>query len=109
MFGFTIGLSIWLLRFDPELLVERMTGVGRADQEAWDKILLAITAVVFFGWLVVMALDAGRFRWSRVPPSLRALSASCWAPLSTSSFSRSAKTRFSRPPFGSRRTGRARS
>lgn len=75
MFGFTIGLSIWLLRFNPELLVERMTGVGRADQEAWDKILLAITAVVFFGWLVVMALDAGRFRWSRVPPWLQGLGA----------------------------------
>src|SRR5262245_10561357 len=74
MFGFTIALSIWLLRHDPELLAERMTGIGRADQAKWDKVLLAITAVVFFGWLVAMALDA-RFRWSAMPPWLELVGA----------------------------------
>ena len=74
MFGFTIALSAWLLRHDPELLAERMTGIGRADQEKWDKILLSISALVFFAWLVVMGLDA-RFRWSRVPPWLEAVGA----------------------------------
>ncbi len=74
MFGFTIALSAWLLRHDPELLAERMTGIGRADQEKWDKILLSITAVVFFVWLVGMGLDA-RFRWSTVPPWLQLVGA----------------------------------
>jgi protein-S-isoprenylcysteine O-methyltransferase Ste14 len=74
MFGFTIALSAWLLRHDPELLAERMTGIGRADQEKWDKVLLSITAAVFFAWLVGMGLDA-RFRWSAVPPWLELVGA----------------------------------
>jgi protein-S-isoprenylcysteine O-methyltransferase Ste14 len=74
MFGFTIALSAWLLRHDPELLAERMTGIGRADQEKWDKILLSIAAVVFFVWLVAMGLDE-RFRWSTVPSWLEAVGA----------------------------------
>jgi len=74
MFGFTIALSVWLLRHDPELLAERMTGIGRADQEKWDKVLLSIAAAVFFVWLVVMGLDE-RFRWSAMPPWLEAVGA----------------------------------
>ena len=74
MFGFTIALSAWLLRHDPDLLAERMTGIGRADQEKWDKILLSIAAVVFFVWLVAMGLDE-RFRWSSVPSWLEAVGA----------------------------------
>src|SRR5262245_25739313 len=30
MFGFTIALSVWLMRHDPQLLAERMTGIGRS-------------------------------------------------------------------------------
>src|SRR5262249_59500816 len=57
MFGFTVALSLWLLRFNPDLLAERLTGIGKPDQKGWDKVLLLITAVAFFGWLVVMGLD----------------------------------------------------
>ena len=74
MFGFTIALSVWLMRHDPQLLAERMTGIGRSDQEKWDKVLLSIVAAAFFAWLVVMGLDA-RFRWSAMPPSLEAVGA----------------------------------
>ncbi len=73
MFGFTVALSLWLLRFNPDLLAERLTGIGKPDQKGWDKVLLLITAVAFFGWLVLMALDAVRFRWSKVPVWLQAL------------------------------------
>jgi len=31
-FGFTIALSQWLLRYNPGLLTERMTGIGKPDQ-----------------------------------------------------------------------------
>jgi hypothetical protein len=27
--GFVVALSLWLLRFNPDLLAERMTGIGR--------------------------------------------------------------------------------
>jgi protein-S-isoprenylcysteine O-methyltransferase Ste14 len=66
-FGFTIALSLWLRRFHPDLLNERLTGIGKRDQKTWDKILLAVTAVVFFAWLALMGLDAVRYRWSHLP------------------------------------------
>ena len=73
MFGFTLAVGWWLLRFNPDLLAERMTGIGKPDQKSWDKVLLVITAIAFFAWLVLMGLDAVRFRWSQVPLWLQAL------------------------------------
>lgn len=66
-FGFTIAMSLWLLRHNPGLLTERMTGIGRPDQKAWDKVFFAVLNVIFFAWLAVMPLDAVRFGWSHVP------------------------------------------
>ncbi|MGH8651904.1 MAG: methyltransferase [Gammaproteobacteria bacterium] len=57
IFGFTSGMSLWLLRFNPDL--------------TWDKVFLALMGVAFFAWLAVMALDAARFHWSQVPPWLQ--------------------------------------
>jgi protein-S-isoprenylcysteine O-methyltransferase Ste14 len=74
-FAFTLALSLWLLRFNPELLEERLTGIGKPSQKAWDKVLLAIIAVAFFAWFAVMGLDAVRFRWSRLPVWLQGLGA----------------------------------
>ena len=74
-FSFVIALSTWLLRFDPDLLKERMTGIGKSDQKTWDKVLLAIMAVAFFSWFAVMGLDVVRFRWSDMPARLQFLGA----------------------------------
>lgn len=65
--GFVVALSLWLVRYNPELLAERMSGVGHPDQKAWDKLYLGVIGVAFFAWLALMALDAVRFRWSHVP------------------------------------------
>lgn len=65
--AFTIALSSWLGRHDPALLEERMTGFARADKKSWDRTFIALTTVAFYGWLALMALDAARFHWSRVP------------------------------------------
>ena len=70
--GFTIALSVWLLRHDPGLLTERMTGIGKRDQKRWDKVFFALANLLFLGWLVVMPLDAVRFHWSHVPVWLHA-------------------------------------
>ena len=35
--------------------------------KTWDKVFLGLTAVAFFGWFVIMGLDAVRFQWSHVP------------------------------------------
>jgi protein-S-isoprenylcysteine O-methyltransferase Ste14 len=74
-FSFTVALSVWLSRFNPDLLAERLTGIGRPDQRRWDKVFLGITAVAFFGWLGLMGLDAARFRWSQMPDWLQWLGA----------------------------------
>src|SRR5512132_2283018 len=55
-FTFVIVLSAWLLRANPALLAERLSGVGHAEQKTWDKVLLAVVAVAFFAWLVLMPL-----------------------------------------------------
>ncbi|HEX7419007.1 MAG TPA: isoprenylcysteine carboxylmethyltransferase family protein [Thermoanaerobaculia bacterium] len=66
-FGFVIALSLWLLRHNPALLTERMTGIGNAGQQRWDKVFFVIANVLFLTWLILMPLDAVRFHWSRMP------------------------------------------
>ncbi len=61
------GLGFWLARHDPALLAERMSLPIQRGQKRWDKIFLAAVMALFILWLVVMALDAGRWRWSSVP------------------------------------------
>ena len=72
---FVVALSAWLLRANPALLEERMTGLGHADQKLWDKALMTLAGVGFFAWLALMGLDAARFRWSRVPDWAQAFGA----------------------------------
>ncbi len=74
-FGFTVAISLWLLRHNPGLLTERMTGIGKADQKTWDKVFFVVAELLFLAWLIVMPLDAVRFHWSHVPAWLQALGA----------------------------------
>ena len=71
LFSFTIGVSVWLSRFNPELLSERVSGIGKPGHKRWDKVFLALLLPLFFVWYVVMALDAVRFQWSRIPDWLQ--------------------------------------
>jgi protein-S-isoprenylcysteine O-methyltransferase Ste14 len=66
-FGFTVAISYWLLKNNPGLLTERLTGTRKADQKVWDKVFLLFATGIFYGWLALIALDAVRFRWSHVP------------------------------------------
>jgi len=72
-FTFVVSISLWLLRRNPSLLSERMTGVGASGQKTWDKILLAIIGLLFVGWLVLMPVDAVRFQWTTLPPLVQGL------------------------------------
>jgi protein-S-isoprenylcysteine O-methyltransferase Ste14 len=69
-FGFIVTLSLWLLRSDPGLLTERMTGVGKSNQKAWDRAFFPVAMALFLVWLVVMPLDAVRYYWSQMPVAL---------------------------------------
>jgi protein-S-isoprenylcysteine O-methyltransferase Ste14 len=66
-FAFTIALSTWLVKNNPGLMTERMTGVGKSDQKTWDKVFFVLTSIIFYSWLAFMGLDAVRLRWSNVP------------------------------------------
>jgi protein-S-isoprenylcysteine O-methyltransferase Ste14 len=60
-------VSLWLAKADPGLLAERMASPVQKNQKPWDRLFLALIAVIYFGWLVLMAIDARRFAWSHVP------------------------------------------
>jgi protein-S-isoprenylcysteine O-methyltransferase Ste14 len=67
MFGSSAVMYWWLVRHDPGLVAERMTGLDRSAQSLWDRLFVAVACVLMVGWLVVIPLDAVRFQWSHVP------------------------------------------
>lgn len=70
-----LGSGLLLARHDPELLDERMRPIIQREQKGWDKVLLSAFFGLYVAWLVLIALDAGRFHWSSVPLWLEAIGA----------------------------------
>jgi len=60
----SLALGFWLARYDPALLSSRLSSPIQKDQRPWDRIFMMIAFAAFFGWLVLIALDAWRFHWS---------------------------------------------
>ncbi len=74
--GSNVALTRWLLRHNPGLLTERMTGgFNRPGQPTWDKVFFVLLEVYFLAWLVLMPLDAVRFQWSQMPGWLQVVGA----------------------------------
>jgi protein-S-isoprenylcysteine O-methyltransferase Ste14 len=67
----SFGGGLWLTRHDPGLLAERLGSLIQRDQKPWDKIFMTIMMALWFGWLVLIALDAKRYHWSEVPLALQ--------------------------------------
>jgi protein-S-isoprenylcysteine O-methyltransferase Ste14 len=65
--GFGLAIGLWLARHDPALLAERMSTFVQPAQKTWDKVFMAVGFVLWVSWLVLMPLDAVRWRWSQVP------------------------------------------
>jgi protein-S-isoprenylcysteine O-methyltransferase Ste14 len=63
----SVGMGLWLMRTDPELLAERMKSPFSGDQSLRDRIVIAVLMVWFAVWLVVMGLDVRFGRSSDVP------------------------------------------
>lgn len=63
------AFMIWLKKHDPGLLKERMS--VRKDVKRWDRTIIGVYTIVLFVMFLIAPLDAVRFRWSRVPPTLR--------------------------------------
>jgi protein-S-isoprenylcysteine O-methyltransferase Ste14 len=73
--GFAIATTRWLLRHNPGLLTERMTGIGKPNQPVWDRVFFVAMELGFLAWLALMPLDAVRFRWSQTPGWLQVVGA----------------------------------
>ena len=71
----TLGLvvGLWLVRYDPQLLTERLSSPIQRRQATWDKFLIVAFLLLWSGWLVLMALDAARYRLSHVPFRMHAV------------------------------------
>jgi protein-S-isoprenylcysteine O-methyltransferase Ste14 len=63
----SVGGGLWLARHDPGLLAERLKPVIQREQKGWDKLFMLVMMTLWFGWLVLIGLDAGRYHWSHVP------------------------------------------
>ena len=74
-FGADAALGRWLLRHDPGLLQERMSGFGKPGEPTWDKVFFVVLQVFFLAWFVLMPLDAVRFHWSHMPAWLQVVGA----------------------------------
>jgi protein-S-isoprenylcysteine O-methyltransferase Ste14 len=71
----SVLVSGWLVRHDPALLRERLSGLFRPGQARGDKLLMAVFLALTVAWLPTIALDAMRFRLSHVPAWLQGVGA----------------------------------
>lgn len=71
-FTFFTWINLWMLRYSPGLLEERMR-LGASDEKGWDRVLVPLLALIPLGWMAFISLDANRFHWSPVPLPFQAL------------------------------------
>src|SRR5882724_10856716 len=65
--GQMIVNDLRMAQLDPELARERrLPGTATAPPN-WDRRFLVAGALIGPAWMLLMALDAGRFGWSRLP------------------------------------------
>lgn len=67
------AFGLWLGRRDPGLLAARLASPVQHGQPLWDRIFLMTMFPLWFGWLALMGLDAGRWHSSHMPAWLNVL------------------------------------
>jgi protein-S-isoprenylcysteine O-methyltransferase Ste14 len=75
MMGGAALVTWWLAVHDPALLKERMGGAFQKGQSFADKVFMSFMMIAWYGWLVLMALDAKRWRVSHMPVALNTIGA----------------------------------
>jgi len=55
---------LYIYRNDPALLAERYKQPGSLNQQGWDRYVVYALLLGFVAWIIVMPLDARRFRWT---------------------------------------------
>lgn len=72
----TIGgfaMILWLSKYSPSLLRERMSAPLQRNQKLWDRIWLSLFILAFCAWLAFMGWDAARTGFAAVPAWLQAV------------------------------------
>jgi len=68
VYGFV--MTIYLSRYDPELLAERLKFVPiHKDQKSWDKVIMLVFFVAGIGLYLVPGFDVVRYAWSEPLPA----------------------------------------
>lgn len=66
---FSIVMSMFLSRHDPDLLAERMKLLPiQKDQKAWDKLMMLLFTVAGIGLYIVPGFDVIRYQWTEPLP-----------------------------------------
>lgn len=65
-FSITLSTQLWMLHYDPDLVVNERSRIGK-NVKSWDKVILALNYLLTLTLFVVIGLDAGRLGWSFVP------------------------------------------
>lgn len=58
---------LWLGKYDPALLKERLGGIVQKGQTFWDKVFMLMMMAAWYGWVVIMALDVKHWHISHAP------------------------------------------
>lgn len=66
-----LAITLWMARYSPSLLRERMSSPVQRDQKPWDRVFLSSFIVLFFVWLAFMGWDARRTGFQAVPAWLQ--------------------------------------
>ncbi len=62
-----LAVFLWLLRHNPDLLRERLASPFQKQQVFSDKIFMPLVTIAWCGWIVLMGLDAERWKTSWMP------------------------------------------
>jgi protein-S-isoprenylcysteine O-methyltransferase Ste14 len=68
---FLLSYAAWGFLKDPAQLEERSQAQSAKNVKPWDRVILFAYTVCLLALLVVCGLDAGRFRWTFIPPPVR--------------------------------------
>lgn len=64
---------LWLRRYSPNLLRERMRSPIQRAQKPWDRVWLLLFIPAFLAWLMIMGWDAARTGFNAMPTWLQVL------------------------------------
>lgn len=72
-FAVSMAMSIWLFKYNPELMKDRMSFMKKSAR-GWDKVIILSSIPLFLALLIIPGLDAVRYRWSFVSVFVKIIS-----------------------------------